>query len=625
MKSKREWSDIGPQRKKRMHGDESGQQQGKLMEAVKQNVKIVSLNTNGFSELTENDVREVMRSQKPGLVGLLETKLRQEDGVREVEMPGYDVVDIRRSDLAGDKEGGGILVYSRQGGGIKYREKVFKIRKKENKHVASERVWIQARAGRMKWAVCFVYIAQQKSRDEFGEWNDAIYEVLSEEILKMKKEGFRIHLSGDLNGWVGCGAEGVEGNDPRINSNGERLINFLKSNGMMFLNGTDRCTGVFSRHGHNSATLLDYVCVAREDQHLIKKVVVDEFGILGGSSDHVFVISTLDMGYGEVEPTSKLVSSRTAWDIGVKTNWEEFRKNVDESLGEMTEEQMVDMDAFGDGMGKAATKALEEVVGRASPGIGRKPKVYPRKVRRLMETRRLAVCNWRRAAALAARIPDKKNQEDRARKEVIKNAKCEELEEVLSTFWSMKRTEVMKDLQQNSVEATKKFWRYVVMKNFKPASFAQVDRVEDGEILTNQDEIKSEMEMFLKKLFLGEFEPCGEAGGDGGLGEAGEEGQGEGDQVGGPLPKEGLTERFTVQEVMEVIATLKNDKATGVDNLPAEVLKNGSRLFVERLTRLFNMILETGRIPSGWKTGGGQCGHSPGQGCGGGCGARGTC
>ena len=169
MKSKREWSDIGPQRKKRMHGDESGQQQVKLMEAVKQNVKIVSLNTNGFSELTENDVREVMRIQKPGLVGLLETKLRQEDGVREVEMSGYDVVDIRRSDLAGDKEGGGILVYSRQGGGIKYREKVFKIRKKENKHVASERVWIQARAGRMKWAVCFVYIAQQKSRDEFGE------------------------------------------------------------------------------------------------------------------------------------------------------------------------------------------------------------------------------------------------------------------------------------------------------------------------------------------------------------------------------------------------------------------------------------------------------------------------
>ena len=308
-----------------------------------------------------------MRTQRPGLVGLLETKLRQVDGVREVEMPGYDVVDIRRSDLAGDKEGGGILVYSRQEGGVRYRERVFKIRKKENRHVANERVWIQARAGTVKWAVCFVYIAQQKSRDEFGEWNDSIYKVLTEEIVRQKSEGFRIHMSGDMNGWVGCGIEGVEGNDAMINANGERLINFLKANDMKFLNGSACCTGVFSRHGHNSATLLDYVCVAKEDQHLVKKVVVDEFGIHGGSSNHVFVISTVGMGYGEVEPPTKLVCSRTSWNMGVETDWEGFRKNVDESLGGMTGEERVDVDAFGDKMTKAGIKALEEVVGRSTP------------------------------------------------------------------------------------------------------------------------------------------------------------------------------------------------------------------------------------------------------------------
>ena len=293
MKSKRRWSDIGENMKKRMRCEKE------TKTLASECVKVVSFNTNGWSEMSENHTRELARTQRPGLIGVLETKLRQEDGGRDVEIPDYDVVDVRRLDLAGDKEGGGILVYSKQSVRVKYREKKFKIRKRENKHVQNERVWMVAKSGKSKCACGFVYISQQKKNDEFGDWNSSIYDVLGEEVIKLKSEGYKIYLAGDINGWVGAGKGGVPGNDGRVNKNGERLLGFLEAHGMRMLNGTACCTGIFSRHGHNSAaTLLDYVCVTDEDKGLVKKVLVDEYGGYGGDSDHVYVISTVNMGAG---------------------------------------------------------------------------------------------------------------------------------------------------------------------------------------------------------------------------------------------------------------------------------------------------------------------------------------
>ena len=590
MKAKRSmrWSDS---REKRRKGEEV--QQVILNKAVKNDVKIVSFNCNGFNEMSENDTRDLMRTQKPGLVGVLETKLRREDGVREVEIPDYAVVDVRRSDLAGDKEGGGILVYCKQGGSVKYKERVFKV-KKENNYVQNERVWVVARAGRVKWAVCFVYMGHQKANDEFGSWNDGIYGVLNEEIHKLKSEGFMILLSGDMNGWVGAGSEGVQGNDTRVNSNGERLITFLKANDMKFLNGSACCSGVFTRHGRNSATLLDYVCVEKENAHLVKKVMIDEFGIYGGGSDHVYVISTVAMGYKGVEVAKQEACKKTTWNFNQGTDWERFRENVEVSLGNVTEEEMGDIDLFGERMTAAAMKGLEEVVGRTAPGVDRKPKLYPRRIRKAMESRRLATSAWRKAAAAVVGNPSERNREDRARKEEEKDARNEEVEGMLSTFSNLKRSEVLMSLEEKTIEATKKFWRYVVVKNSKPASFSQIERAETGEILTDQAEIKGEMENFLKNLFLGDFVPCEDKEEQGREGQSQEEAPGVGTS---------LSKQFTVEEVQEVIKTLKNEKAMGVDNLPAEVLKNASPLFVKMLTRLFNGILEKSKVPDVWKTG----------------------
>ena len=74
-------------------------------------------------------------------------------------------------------------------------------------------------------------------------------------------------------------------------------MDFLDRSGMVHLNGTSKCTGLYTRHCSNSSTVLDYVYVRKEDLPLVKSVFVDENSTLGGNSDHVFLITTLELVY----------------------------------------------------------------------------------------------------------------------------------------------------------------------------------------------------------------------------------------------------------------------------------------------------------------------------------------
>ena len=108
----------------------------KKLEVPTERIKIVLHNARGFDAVTEHDTINLITSQKPELVGVLETHLREEDGSRKVNTPaGYSMIEARRSDLAEDKDGGGIMVFYKRAQGIKIEQKKLKIRRKENSFV----------------------------------------------------------------------------------------------------------------------------------------------------------------------------------------------------------------------------------------------------------------------------------------------------------------------------------------------------------------------------------------------------------------------------------------------------------------------------------------------------------
>ena len=80
-------------------------------------LKCCLLNVDGLSESSFADVKNVLSSKAPDICILLETKRRLEDDCFSLDVPGYEVSEHRRSDIAGDKGGGGIAVFTRKAEG----------------------------------------------------------------------------------------------------------------------------------------------------------------------------------------------------------------------------------------------------------------------------------------------------------------------------------------------------------------------------------------------------------------------------------------------------------------------------------------------------------------------------
>ena len=89
-----------------------------------ENIKVMMLNARGLDDVTEHNTISLIRNQKPEVMGIIETHLREEDGSRKICVPeGYMKVEVRRSDLDDDKNGGGIMVLYKRAQGVRIEEK----------------------------------------------------------------------------------------------------------------------------------------------------------------------------------------------------------------------------------------------------------------------------------------------------------------------------------------------------------------------------------------------------------------------------------------------------------------------------------------------------------------------
>ena len=565
------------------------------LQVREEKVRVSMHNADGYNELTEFDTINFIKSQKPEIHGVLESKIREEDS-RKVKIPGYVTLEVRRSDLDEDREGGGLIVFIKKTDGIKMQERKFKIRRDSLQYVQKERIWITARtSGGDKLAVGFVYVSHQESKDKYGEWNDGVYEVLEEEIKVLKDQGFKVVLNGDMNAWVGDQEGGIPGNHAFINKNGERLRSFLERRKMIHVNGTAACTGVFTRHNSKSSSALDFVCVSEEDVSMVKRMFIDDKGIFGGNSDHVFIVSDFEIVYVPTS-SSPMVKSRraTKWMFEKETDWKKFGKEIDEVLSNNEEEAGDDVNKLGDLCVRAPVEALMKVVGKVGNAL-RKPKEYPVKIRKELHDLKLKRSSWREQRSVTTRNPSAENKKVLAEKEMIKEKQKEKVDEVMKKFWSNGREQVIEKLEEGGPGASKLFWKYVVNKNISSTEFPFLEDPDSGELRAGQDDKKMIVEKFLKDLFQGEFERFQRPVEDKDL---------EAERVAdGIEPNIKLEKRFSEEEIEKIVRKLKDGKAMGTDEVPNEALKHATPKFLKMLTKLYNLVQSTGKTPEIWKTG----------------------
>ena len=146
----------------------------------------------------------------------------------------------------------------------------------------------------------------------------------------------------------------------------------------------------------------------------------------------------------------------------------------------------------------------------------------------------------------------------------------------------------MKEIyKEKNSRGSKKFWRYVksspgyvMLNDNKSISFTK----RDGTIAINEKENMEAIEEFWvninSKVLSNE-------------------------KIVSSLPRlknpETLIKEFSVQSVRNYIIKLKENKATGVDDIPNEFLKFGGNKLAKILTKCFNEIIETGIVPEDWK------------------------
>ena len=85
------------------------------------------------------------------------------------------------------------------------------------------------------------------------------------------------------------------GNNPDVNPNGYRFLDFLDSCNLRHINGecwvsgqleSKICRGLWTRQWANFRLIVDYAGVSAEDVGSVLSMTVDDVGTLGGDSDH---------------------------------------------------------------------------------------------------------------------------------------------------------------------------------------------------------------------------------------------------------------------------------------------------------------------------------------------------
>ena len=319
-------------------------------------------NINGWSEKELEVIGEVKKNRLD-IVGLIETKIRAEQGdswknyFKDIK---YECSGACRED--GDKQGGGITVAWRK-------ELDISIWKKERENedrnwVEKERIWALNNNCSELVAWCFIYIACDH-RDNEG-WNDTLYEELYEDIIYMRSIGRKVVVMGDLNGWIGCGPDGISGGNAVKNGNGERILGMCNSLGFVIANKMPYAVGKWTWVRGKSKSILDYMLVDEALIQKLKSFVVDD-GTRDIGSDHSWIIGRVKIGKRRRKKIRKRVATQK-WKINSNTKWDKFTSRCDELFEEMSGgNEWRDGEEMYGAVVNNLIKAGEEVVGYMKP------------------------------------------------------------------------------------------------------------------------------------------------------------------------------------------------------------------------------------------------------------------
>ena len=589
----------------------------KLRETVgvignKKFLKCSMLNVDGMSNSSFEDVKNVLCTKQSDVCVILETKRREEEVGRDIAIDGYTVRELRRSDVAGDKGGGGIAVYTRQLDSLVFHDYSPEIEEQDCHFVSKERIWITTKSSSMKTAICGAYYGCQYPDNRHLEWNRAIYNVVQKEAATLRGQGYRVVILADFNGHIGSEpGVGVVGNNPDINSNGKLLLDFLHTSHMRHVNGVQGLTrGLWTRQMGSSKSILDLSLVSEEHMATVESLEIDDRGRWGGSSDHNWSFLVLRDNFVLKRRILNIPSRKQTWRIVDDQDWTEFKEVARARLQGRDMENM-SVDELGSLVSSTLLMAGRETIGlRTAGGKKSKPKFLPPHLVGELRLKRQLEREWKSASTDSLPSTQELEKKFLAQKQVVN--------EMLFLHNNMDRGKIMRDCSGTSRKARKNFWSHVSTKVKQSMDITAVVDPESGVLKCSRDEIKEQVEKHFCKVFQGSMEMVEEPDDQYHTPQYKQSHIGEHNysvSAGPKLPKINesgslhedpsgwLDEKYGMGEVKRAISLMKGGRARGWDNIPNEFLMNSPDEVIEAVTVLFNKIQQAGVVPRGWNKG----------------------
>ena len=607
---------------------------------VNKSLKVSSLNVDGLTDASLWNVNRTIKQKSPDLCILLETKRRREDIAMNADIEGYDIIERRRSDAAGDKGGGGLLFYTRNDSGLVFKEHNPALSSPDHAFVNNERLWIIVEGLKRKTAVCGLYMGFQAPDDRHGSWNDIMYDVLRTELSDLRDAGYRVIMKGDFNCHVGnILGKGVVGNHPGVNKNGERFLNFLDDVNACHVNGACRVpgdwstrisSGLWTRQRGGISTILDYGVVLSEDIDSVKSFGIDDQGAFPSGSDHNWSFMEMEDRFvaKRMVVCNKSVKKQR-WNYGDGHDWSKFAKCVDDLVREGNVESL-DVESLAKRAADILLESAEQTIGykTQSSSSSKVATTLPREIVTALEFKGVLESNWKSKASalssLSVGVRDSVQVAAVHEAERLFNEQARVVGLLLAGRRHCEKSRVLEKCRAGTVGALRSFWSYVSKKE-KQSSCIDCVRSSDGGLVNDREGIKSEVENHLVKTFLGSMDPI-LPGKHGGLVDQDHSYAGQSDCAGESChdyarqaspglpdsdgsfgirtdPQGWMDKAFSLSEIKKAVKKLQNCKAMGFDQVPNEFIKNAGNSFHALLTVLFNKVKESGTFPKGWNNG----------------------
>lgn len=436
----------------------------------------------------------------------------------------------------------------------------------ECRPISSRIISIRLKASPFNISIIQVYAPTTDHDDEEIE---EFYNKL-QGIINMASKKDILIIQGDWNAKVGkdaikdwadhCGPSCNE----RTNERGRRLLEFASYNNLVLANtlGRHKASRCWTWHAPNGIhhNQIDYILVHNRYQSGINREKTRTFPGADVGSDHDLVIMNFRVRLKKISKPKK---------IRLKFNLEQLKdpdicKAFQATIGGKFAPLLVmdvDVKVMTDTFSTVMTTVAKDIIGLHRPK--KKPWVTE-EILNLCDARRDLKNTRHTTRAVEYREINKNVRKSlKKAKEDWIGQQCTEIESSLSKNNSKKAFQIVKDLTR------KKQPRVSTIQD------------ENGTCLTEANDIAKRWTDYCKELYN---HPSS------------------GDPEVLKVPNSTNNDDFPIlkEEVEFAIRTMKDGKAAGVDNIPAELIKNGGESVIELLTQICNKIWQTGEWPTQW-------------------------